>query len=150
MKRLLAFATLLPAVAASLGTGVGAASAATSPRSGEFHMSKECSAYSGLAGEHCTITSSTLRALGPGARIVYASGADFGTLTLDTDISITTGPGNTAYGHCTLNLATASGMCTLDGGTGKFTWMHADVVVSYDSETQLWNWDGTFEFTPHG
>jgi hypothetical protein len=145
MKKLL----VLAAVTASLATGVGAANAAASPRSGELHMSKDCSTYTGLAGQHCTITSSSLRALGPGARIVYASPADFGTMTLDTDITITTRPGNTAFGHCTLDLATASGLCSLSGGTGKFTWLQADVVVSYDSDTQLWNWDGTFAFTPH-
>lgn len=149
MKRNLVLASLLTAaMAGSLGISGGVANATPTPRSGELHVTKDCSAYQGLAGQSCTITTSSLGALAPGTRIVYISPADFGSMTLDTDITISTGPGNTAFGHCSLDLVGASGECAITGGTGKFTRLRATVDVSFDSNTGLWNWDGTFAFNP--
>ena len=53
------------------GTGASRASASF-PRSGELHVTKECSDYHGQAGEICTITSSSLDAIEVGSRVVYA------------------------------------------------------------------------------
>ena len=55
-----------------------------------------------------------------------------------------------ALGHVTLDFATLSGVVTLDGGTGRFRGFHASVDVTYDAETGLWRWDGTYSFTPPG
>ena len=52
-----------------------AAVSAASPRSGNLHVTKECSKYSGAAGGFCTITSSNLNSIKAGSRVVYASAA---------------------------------------------------------------------------
>src|SRR6266550_1368028 len=59
---------------------VGAATVAPSlsasfPRSGNLHVTKECSQYTGLAGGFCTITSSNLKQIAVGSRVVYAKAA---------------------------------------------------------------------------
>ena len=40
-------------------------------------MTKECSTWAGQAGDVCTITSSNLKAIEVGSRVVYAQAADF-------------------------------------------------------------------------
>jgi hypothetical protein len=112
MKRLLAVAATLGAVAS-----VGAAQvspAADASRSGALHITKECSAYAGQADQHCTITSSNLRAIPVGARVVYLQPA--GTGSLNSDLIVVAGPGNYALGHVTLDLATGTGTVVLSAG----------------------------------
>ena len=113
------------------------------PRSGELHIVKDCVDYHGLGGQSCEITGSNLRAIPAGAHIVYAS--DLAFPVLDTDITITAGPGNVAHGHCRLDFTALPGACVLSGGTGKFTHIHASVVVS-PLGGDLWAWDGTYAF----
>ena len=116
--------------------------------SGIFRVVKNCSDYHGLAGETCTITSSTLKQL-DGATITYASGADVNGF-LNTDVVLDPpGPGNnTAFGHCELSLVTGIGVCTFSGGTGKFTWFHARADVSPLGDLNF-AWDGTYSFSPN-
>ena len=138
--------SLVLAVVAIAAMAFAPAASAT-PRSGDFHITKDCSEYAGQAGGFCTITSSNVPAIPAGSRIVYASAA--GATLLDTDISIGTRPGNVASGHCTLDFLALPGVCTLSGGTGKFTHIQASVVVSPDATTaNVWHWDGTFAFSP--
>ncbi len=122
---------------------------ASSPRSGALLVTKECSAYTGLAGSFCTITSSNLKAIEVGSRVVYAKAA--GTTSLDSDVVLDPpGPGNnTAVGHCALNFATGLGLCTFSGGTGMFTWFHPSVVVRSLGQ-RTWAWDGTYSFSHKG
>ena len=118
-------------------------------RSGDLHVTKECSAYKGLAGDFCTITSSNLEEIEVGSRVVYAKAAGAGSL--DTDVVLDAGPGNTAAGHVVLDLVAGSGVVTFSGGTGKFTWFHASVVVTPDSNIPFgWYWYGTYSFSPAG
>jgi hypothetical protein len=114
-------------------------------RSGDLHVTKECSAYKGLAGDFCTITSSNLEEIEVGSRVVYAEAA--GESSLDTDVALEAGAGNTAAGHVKLDLAAGSGVATFSGGTGKFTGFQAHVDISADS-TGLWHWEGTYSFSP--
>jgi hypothetical protein len=125
----------------------GAVSSASSQRSGALHVTKDCSLYFGRAGDTCTITSSSVKAIEVGTRIIYASDA-VGTF-LDTDVVLDPpGPGNNkAFGHCTLSLATGVGQCSLSGGTGKFTWVQASVAVSYLGGPNF-AWEGTYSFSP--
>ena len=81
-------------------------------------------------------------------RVVYTSAA--GAASLDSDL-VLDGPGNNnALGHVTLDFATLSGVVTFNGGTGRFRGFHASVDVTYDAQTGLWRWDGTYSFTPPG
>ena len=122
--------------------------AGNSPRSGALHVTKECSQYNGAAGAFCTITSSSLKTIDSGSRVIYAQPP--GAAGLDTDVVLDTGPGNRAFGHVTLSFATMSGVVTLSGGTGQFRGFHADVTVTFSPVTNLWYWDGTYSFDPPG
>ena len=139
---------------ASPGVSSLAAPGATSasfPRSGALHVTKECSTYAGGAGDVCTITSSNVKEIEVGSKVVYAQAANFSTLSLDSDVVLDLpGPGNnTASGHCDLNLVTGIGLCTFSGGTGKFTHFHASANVSYLGGPD-YAWDGTYSFDPQG
>ena len=114
-------------------------------RSGDLHVTKECSAYKGLAGDFCTITSSNLDEIEVGSRVVYAQAAGAGSL--DTDVVLEAGPGNTAAGHVVLDLAAGTGVVTFSGGTGKFAGFQGRADVSADS-AGLWHWEGTYSFDP--
>jgi hypothetical protein len=114
-------------------------------RSGELHATKECSEYSGQAGQFCTITSSNLKEIPAGTRVYYASAAV--PPNLDTDVTLDPpGPGNnTVSGHVVLSFVTASGTVVISGGTGKFTRFHASAVVSHLDGVN-WAWNGTYSY----
>jgi hypothetical protein len=112
-------------------------------RSGDLHVTKECSKYTGAAGDFCTITSSNLEEIAGGAKVVYAEAAGGGRL--DTDVVLDAGSGNTAKGHVVLDLAANKGTATFSGGTGTLAGFEADVEVTADSEG-LWHWNGTYSF----
>lgn len=128
-----------PAVAVSMSKSF--------PRSGALLVTKECSAYTGLADSFCTITSSTLKEIEVGSKVIYASAAD--AASLDSDIVLDSpSPGaNRAFGHCALVFSTGRGLCTFSGGTGKFRSFQASVDVSYLGGPS-WGWDGTYSFSP--
>jgi hypothetical protein len=132
---------------AAVLAGAFAVAGSASPRSGDLHVTKDCSQYLGRAGDYCTITSSSLNAIEPGMRVVYTSAA--GSAGLDSDV-VLDGPGNNdAFGHVTLDFATLSGEVTFSGGNGRFSGFHARVDVTYDPQMG-WRWDGTYSFTPPG
>ncbi len=110
---------------------------------GELHVTKECSEYTGQAGDHCSITGSDLEAIVVGSKVVYAEAASGGTL--DTDIALNAGAGNTAVGHVVLDLSAATGVVTFSGGTGTLAGFTAKADVSADP-SGLWHWDGTYSF----
>jgi len=135
-----------PPAAGASRPGPAEAVSASSPRTGALHVTKECSGYTGLAGSFCTITSSNLKAIEVGSRIVYLQPADLFTPAGSDVVLDTPGPGNNAaFGNCSLGL----GLCTFWGGTGKFTWFHANVDVSYLGGPD-WAWNGTYSFGPRG
>jgi hypothetical protein len=113
------------------------------PRSGDLHMTKECSEYKGQAGDFCTITSSNLEEIGAGSKVIYAEAAGEGTL--DTDVVLDAGSGNTATGHVVLDLAADKGTADFSGGTGAFAGFQAHADVSTDADG-LWHWEGTYNF----
>ena len=139
--------SLLVVAAAILSLAALAPAVAASPRSGDVHITKECSAYTGAAGDYCTITSSNLAAIPVGSKVIYLSALTFPIL--DTNIVLDPpGPGNNkAFGHVYLDLSTGAGEATFSGGTGKFTWFHASVDVSYLGGPD-WAWEGTYSFSP--
>ena len=109
------------------------------PQSGELHLAKETSEYTGEAGSSCTVTASNMPAIPVGAKIVYAAAA--GETSLDSDITVETGDA-TATGHLFLDLAGETGNLSLTGGTGALSGLRAEAVISYDGAE--WHWDGTY------
>jgi hypothetical protein len=123
-------------------------SAAFARAGGSLHLTKDCSTYTGQAGEICTVTSSSIRQIEVGSTITYESAAV--GVALDTHITIDL-PGlgnNQAFGHCTLSLATGIGVCRIIGGTGKFRTLRALVDVSNVGGANF-EWSGTYSFDPH-
>lgn len=122
---------------------------ASSQRTGALHLAKECSKYTGAAGDYCTIVSSNVDAIPVGSRVYYLAALD-GDL-FDGDVMLYAGHGNAAFGHCKVNVATATGRCTFTGGVGQFKDFHANVVVSADPANDLGAlWDGKYSFGSHG
>lgn len=119
---------------------------ASSPRSGDLEVTKECSGFTGAAGSFCTITSSNLAAIEVGSKIVYLQPPAVFTPAGSDVVLDVPGPGNNAaYGNCSL----AAGHCTFWGGTGRFTWFNASIAVSYLGGLD-WAWAGTFNYSPRG
>jgi hypothetical protein len=131
-----------------LAAGIAAASAlaeSASPRSGDLVVAKDCKGFVNDP-PYCTITSSNLAAIPEGSRIVYLDPAGLGTATGGAVVLDPPGPGNNkALGTCFLGSSPMH--CEFSGGTGKFTWFQASVVVTVDKEG-LWHWAGTYSFTP--
>jgi hypothetical protein len=144
MKRILA---LISSVAAAAVLATAGTAMQAKPRSGQLHVTKECSEYNGSAGSFCTITSSNIKAIKPGMRVVYLQ--PLGGAVLDTDIVLSSQRRPAAFGHVVLDLSTAQGRVTFSGGTGKFRGFHADVAVSLDA-SGVWHWNGTYTFTRGG
>jgi hypothetical protein len=154
MKKRLALAAALP-IAAGIGLAQVslAASARPAPRAAAaakhrhaLHLTKECSAYTGLADQHCTITSSNIRAIPVGSRVVYLEGAN-GT-SLASDIVVVVGRGQYALGHVTVDLAAGTGRVTLTGGAGRFRSFHARAAISPLGGADF-AWDGTYRSGHH-
>ena len=112
-------------------------------RSGDLHVTKECSEYQGRAGDFCNITSSNLQEIEVGSKVIYANAVVDGTL--DTDVVLDAGSGNAANGHVVLDLAAAKGVVTFSGGTGRFAGFEGHADVSADADG-VWHWDGTYRF----
>lgn len=149
--RILRVPSLALLVAASLVVAASVLSVTASAQPGSranqgarpFHLTKNCMDYGGQIGGYCSVTSSNLPAIGVGAKIFYMQAA--GQTSLDSDIVIYAGSGNTATGHCDLDFATGVGLCTLAGGTGSLDRIHARVAVSHLGGYD-WAWDGTYRF----
>jgi hypothetical protein len=143
------FAAAALLLAALLVGSSSALAGSGSLRSGDLHVTKECSRYQGQAGQFCTITSSNIPWIKAGMKVVYTDAADFGAMTLDTDIVLTRGEDSAAKGHVKLDLSTAVGTITLDGGNGAFKTFHASAAVTVTNRgkpNELWHWDGTYRF----
>ena len=116
-------------------------------RSGALHVDKNCTDYHGQPGEFCTVTSSSLSEIAPGAKVVYTQPAGIPAGMLDSNVLLDTGEGSRAIGRCTLDFMTGRGLCTFTDGTGSFAGFHARVEVSPPaSEGDDWHWRGTYGF----
>jgi hypothetical protein len=133
-------------------------------RTGELHVTKNCSASTFDAGTFCTITSSNLPEIQAGSRVFYTQavvGCDTGATTypcptlpptpegvdiaLDSNVVLYVGKGNWAVGRCTLDGTGSSGLCTFSDGTGKLTGFQARVDVS-STDGVNYQWNGTYSF----
>ncbi|MFL5464913.1 MAG: hypothetical protein ACJ8AC_12855 [Gemmatimonadaceae bacterium] len=116
-----------------------------STRSGNLNTQKDCSKYFGLAGDTCTITKSNLTEIGVGSVINYlqAANSDF---TASGDVILDAGGSNKAFGHCTVERLTGTGVCVFNGGTGRFSFFSARVDVTPVGGV-IDAWDGTYSFS---
>ncbi len=146
--RVLVVATSLVAVAATVLAVTASAQPGARAHHGArpFHLTKTCPppGMQGQIGGYCTVTSSNVAGIRVGSRIFYAQAA--GQTSLDSDIILYAGPGNTATGHCALDFATGLGRCTLSGGTKRLDGIRARVDVSYLGGYD-WAWDGKYRFS---
>jgi hypothetical protein len=131
------------AVTGVVAAASSAANTASPPRSGALHVTKECSQFTGQAFSFCTITSSNVKEITVGSKVVYLQAP--GSTSLDSDIVLVVGPGKYALGHVTLDLATGTGEVRLSGGAGRFDSFHAKVAVSALGGPD-WAWDGKYRF----
>jgi hypothetical protein len=120
------------------------------PRSGELHVTKECTEFNRLAGGFCTITGSNIPQIEAGSKVIYTSAS--GPAILDSDVTLDP-PGrgkSAAFGHVVLALVAGEGTVTFSGGTGKFKHFSGSVVVTRVGLPALktWRWDGTYSFDP--
>ena len=126
---------------------------ASSARSGELHVTKECSAYTGAAGAYCTITGSNFPEIDAGSKVLYTQAAvdpttpEGSSIGLDSSAVLYVGPGDWAVGRCTLDGTGNSGLCTFSDGIGRLTGFRARVVVS-STDGVNYNWNGTYSFSP--
>ena len=149
MTRIFALVLVAGFVALTLSLSTGAALvSASSVKKGELHVTKECSEWTGAAGEFCTITSSNLAAIEVGSKVFYDLAAGIPTGLLDSNVVLDAGNGNRAVGRCTLDLGTGLGLCTFSDGTGQFAGFHARLDVSDATDGVNYHWDGTYSFSP--
>lgn len=120
---------------------------ASDARSGRLNATKDCSAYTGAAGSHCTIQSSSLAGM-TGATVFYDQALGIPPAMLDSNVVLDAGNGNRALGRCTVDFSNYTGLCTFSDGTGDFAGFRARVNVSYDQKSNLWHWDGIYSFSP--
>lgn len=138
----------IPAAASRNQSG-GESSHGSSSRSGPLHVTKDCTTYTGLAGGFCVITSSNVKEIEVGTRVVYAKAA--GPTSVDTDF-ILDPPGSghgTASGHVVLDRVNATGVATISGGTGKFSGFSATILIKLIAG-RSWAWEGTYSFDGKG
>ena len=67
------FGLLLAVVMVAAFATAGSAENTGNPRSGDLHVTKECSQFNGLPGGFCTITGSNLNAIDAGMKVVYTN-----------------------------------------------------------------------------
>lgn len=148
-------AAIVTVFAVSLMSGAIQASA-EHDRDGTFHIVKDCSMESGVAGsDYCEIVSSNLPELPRGTRIYYdlspgptAGAAGFS----DTNIFIFVSDSRWAVGRCTVpnNIISDNkrGLCTVSDGVGKLAGFTARIVVGYTpgGSGLLFTWDGKYSF----
>jgi hypothetical protein len=114
-----------------------------------LQLTKECSEYLGLAGDHCTIIKSNVRQIPAGSTVTYLADADLVNLSFDGDVVLRANPSDAAFGHCIItDLLTATGTCEFTSGIGQLSGFRARVVVSADRDPLLTDWKGTYSLSP--
>ena len=116
-----------------------------SARSGYLHAVKNCEGYGGLPGQSCTLTSTNLKQIPGGTKVVYASAPAAGVLESDITLYPPGNGGSVAFGHVSLNIVAKTGTAWITGGTGRFKHFRATVAIAYVSGRN-WTWDGPYTY----
>jgi len=123
---------------------------AFSEQSGNLHVMKECSQYTGAPGSFCTIAASNVGPIKVNSKVYYDQAAGTPAGLLDSNVVLDAGAGNRAYGRCSVDLSTYTGLCTFSDGTGEFAGFQARINVTPLGGVNF-AWDGTYSFSPeHG
>jgi hypothetical protein len=110
-----------------------------------LQLTKECSEYTGQAGDHCTVIKSNVQQIPAGSTVTYLEDADLVNLTFDGDVVLRAAPADAAFGHCIVtDLVKAIGNCEFSSGSGNLSGFRASVVVSGDRDPLLAHWKGWF------
>ena len=143
------FGLLLAVVMVGAFATAGSAGTTGAPRSGQLHVSKECSEFTGLPGGFCTITGSNLNGIDPGMKVIYLD-PHFVSPNLISNLVVDGLGNNDAYGSVSLNVVTWIGSLTLSGGTGEFSGFHANITVDCTPSGSPCTWDGPYNFSSPG
>ena len=143
---LASFVIASAALTVSVAIGVAPVAAADSGKKGDLQVTKECSGYTFLAGDFCTITSSNLAEIPVKTKIYYTQAFGIVEGLLDSNVILDAGSGSRALGRCTLDSSTGLGVCTFSDGTGELAEFHARVSVSSLGGVD-WGWEGTYSFS---
>jgi hypothetical protein len=141
VRRFMAVAASVVALAIIGSTAYGASPNpdAWSPIS----LSKECSAFGGKVGDHCTITASDLKQIPVGSVAIYY-GPVLGPAIISSSVVLDAGNGNTASGYCNVDLSGAPvGMCAFVAGSGSLAGFQSILKVTVGPDG-TWHWDGTY------
>lgn len=130
---------------ALLASAVFAISASASSSPHPFHLTKDCSTFTGVAPTYCTVAASNVDAIRVRPKIWYKGPVLNNAYFLSSNILIDTWHGNTATGYCNFDAQESNGICTFWKGTGTLTGFHAVAQVTIDSKG-LWHLDGTYYF----
>ena len=105
-----------------------------------FHLDKTCAEdLSEPLGYICTVEHSDFKWIPAGTDIRYLS--QDGSV-VQAAIQIENG---STTGACTWS-SDVDAVCVFDGGTGRLTKFHLDVVVTTNADQSVWYWDGTYSF----
>ena len=118
---------------------------ASEGQSGDVHITKECSQYTGAPGSFCTITSSNLPQIPAGTKVYYDQAAGIPSGMLDSNVVLRVGQADWAVGRCTLDGNTGAGICRFSDGVGPLTGFSARVVVTHTGGPN-YTWNGSFHF----
>lgn len=119
---------------------------ASDGQSGNLHISKECSQFTGMSGSFCTITSSNLPQIPAGTKVYYDQAFGVPAGMLDSNVVLRVGQADWAVGRCTLDGNTGAGTCSFSNGVGPLTGFSARVVVSFTGGV-TYAWSGSYHFS---
>jgi hypothetical protein len=117
-------------------------------RNGVLHITKNCQEFTGIGG-YCTITASNVPQIPAGSTVYYTAGI-VQTNLLDSNAVLYVGAGDWATGRCTLDLPSATGLCTFSDGVGQLAGFTARITVSPYPDGVNYHWDGTYSFAGRG
>ena len=105
-----------------------------------FYLDKTCAEDpSEPLGYICTVQHSDFKWIPAGTDIRYLS--QTGNV-VQASIEIRNG---STHGACTWS-SDVDAVCDFDGGTGRLTQFHLEVVVTANADQSVWYWDGTYRF----